>query len=803
MRVVRWLLVLLLLALSAVASVLVWIWLSLPLTSGEYAVTGIVAKTTIARDARGIVCIKAESRKDAYFALGFAHASERYFEMDLARRQSAARLAELFGEVALPRDQALRPHEFEAVAENVLARTRPELKALLQSYSEGVNAGLASLRARPWPYVLLRAQPKPWQQRDSILVLIGMFLALNDEQGHYEIALSQLHEVLPEQAYLALVRQGTEFDSPLFGGIAEPVLLPSPTVFDFRQFDRHWFEQSVGSITSPVLGSNHFAIAGSRSADGRALLANDMHLGLVAPNIWFRAQWQYQENGKQRSIAGATLPGVPGLIVGSNGRIAFGLTNSYVDVGDWVKLKPGGSADSFISARGTERIETVRTTLGVGGREQAFEYRKTRLGPILHRDAQGLEWAYRFVAQLPELVNVEMLDLELADSLEQALSVAHASGTPPLNFLIADDQGDIAWTLIGRFPERQCGLGLPCAQPPAEQPKVHDISLPIASESVDELWLGALAPEHIPVLLRPAQGFLVTANQRVLNAEQLQRFGDGGYANGARAKQMHDALAVATRWQESDLLALQLDDRALFLTRWQIRLRALIERSDRAEKRELLRLLDAWGARASVDSVGYRLTREFRDRVIERITLAWAAPVRARFPEFRWPQLGQSEALVWQQLEQQPVHLLDPRFGSYEALQLVALEDVLAGWHARGAIAERNWGERNQTQIRHPLSRALPMLSSWLDMRSRALPGDTNMPRVQTPSFGASQRMVVSPGHESEGIFHMPGGQSGHPFSKDYGAGHEDWESGRASALFAGPEERLLILLPVAEAPQK
>jgi penicillin amidase len=217
----------------------------------------------------------------------------------------------------------------------------------------------------------------------------------------------------------------------------------------------------------------------------------------------------------------------------------------------------------------------------------------------------------------------------------------------------------------------------------------------------------------------------------------------------------------------------------------------------RAGLGEAERLATGWSGRAAVDDAGYRLVREFERRATDRAFAAIVAPAVARWPAFRWHAPERFTEVALRLVEARPANLLDPRFPDWDAwLADVARETVLDLPSACASLADCRWGRVNTAAVRHPVSEAVPALSSFLDMPAAPLPGDAFMPRVQAPDFGASERFAVSPGREAEGYFHMPGGQSGHPLSPFYRAGFADWAAGRPAPFLPGPAAHVLRLIP-------
>ncbi|MEG3051079.1 MAG: penicillin acylase family protein, partial [Thermomonas sp.] len=370
----------------------------------------------------------------------------------------------------------------------------------------------------------------------------------------------------------------------------------------------------------------------------------------------------------------------------------------------------------------------------------------------------------------------------VAGDLEQALAIARRTAKPTQNLLLADAKGRIAWQLLGPLPQRAEACTMAATVD--------------ANGDACAAWSSSTAAS--PTLQSPAIDRLWTANSRVLDGDDLRRVGDGGYVLGARAAQIRDALQAKARFDERDLLAIQLDDRALFLQPWN----ALLQERAKAARTPALQALAAasarWEGRASVDSVSFRLVRAWRLAVHERIAKGLTAPARAALgDDFVMPDFPQLEGVAWPLVSQRPAHLLPPQHASWDALFEDAAMQVRDDLADKGPLTERTWGERNTAAICHPLAAAIPLLGKrWLCMPADQLPGDGAMPRVQGPGFGASERMVVSPGHEADGLLHMPGGQSGHPLSPFWGAGHADWVRGDASPFLPGSTQHTLRLQP-------
>lgn len=810
----RWLLRILtaLVLLTAVGVAIGW-WLlagGRAQLDGTFGLRGLSAPVTITRDARGTPAITARNRRDLAYALGFLHGQERFFQMDLLRRNAAGELSELVGEPALQLDERHRMHRFRALARVELAKLPASEHELLDAYTQGVNAGLHALRTRPWEYLMLRTAPQDWRAEDCLLAIDSMFLDLNDDgENERELNIGRLRAVLPKALADFLLAPDPSWEAPLQGDTDASVAMPDADVFDLRAHPANAAsrERGVGAIEAAQradsgIGSNSFAVAGAL-AGGRALLANDPHLDLRVPDIWYRASMCYPDPADpSRALAlnGVTLPGVPALVIGSNGAIAWGFTNTEADWMDWVRvLRDPADASRYKTPGGWATIQRHDETIHVhGAPDHHFVVEDTIWGPIMGKDVDGTPLALAWIAQWPRALNLTLLKLETARSVRDALGWAPAIGIPPQNLLVADAGGHIGWRVAGSAIPLRAGF---------------DPSAPADWSKPGTGWTGFAGDAQDPLVLNPAGNRLWTANQRIVGSDDLKTLGDGGYDQGARAQQIRDDLAARSHFTPDDMLAIQLDNRALFLARWQKLLLEVLAGCDpgsshihvlaemSASCTQLLALkpyVEHWQARAAAASVGYRIVRRFHDQVCKNVLAPFAALAKNKSADFEWPASDKGEYAVWAMLASRPAWLLDPKYADWNALlrhSATEVADELA--NAPGPLSSRTWGEFNRGKIDHPLSVALPdFLARYIDMPHDPLPGDRDMPRVLHPGMGASMRLVVAPGDEAHGILEMPGGQADNPLSPYFGAGHEDWLRGTPAPLLPGPARYRMTLIP-------
>lgn len=777
-----------LVALVLIGAMSIWLGLrgSLAQLDGEVKLPNYNYPVTISRDALGVVTIEAGTEADAVRALGFVHAQERYFEMDLARRSSAGEMAALLGPAALPMDRERRVHRMrDRVSKHtsdadLLGKRRP----LLEAYAAGANAGLNALSVRPWPYLLLRKRPAAWTAEDTVLAAHALYFDLQGYHPFARLALWRLSQSLPAPLFAMLNHGGTSWDAPLVGEGLGDAPLPGADAIDLRRLPT---STKSGAITASesAPGSNNLAVAGALTKDGRAIVGGDMHLGLRAPGVWFRARLIYRDErapGGRIDVTGFTFPGIPGVIAGSTGHVAWAVTNGYADASQWALMPPCTGAPAQCGI--TEHRETIEVA---GAAPEALVVRETDWGPILRQQPDGSLLALRWAAHLSGAIGSGLAEFGWARNLDELFVIADRAGTPVQNLVAVDSTGRVGWRLLGALPDWQA---------PCDRMGIERVVVPVGACPP---W--PLKTAGLPELRDPPSGRMWTANNRADASPRGLSFGYIGRDQSARAQQMRDALMARQQFTERDILAIELDDRAIYLERWWKLLRTVL--AGVGGDPLLARLEVAtqkWEGRASVDSVSYFATRRFRDALGRRVT----SMLLGAFPEATAHGagqilLGQTDGWLWPLVTTKPAHLLTAGHNSWDELLAAAARDV-----ARDPAIIRtdgtfgSWGDFNRgSSICHPLARALPEAAKRiLCMPDEPLPGDDDMPRVQRPAFGASQRMAVSPGYEKDGFIHQPAGQSGHFLSPFWRAGHDAWVKGSPTPFLPGKAEHVLTIAP-------
>ncbi len=755
---------------------------SLPRRDGIAAIPGLAAAVDVELDAHAVPRLRAANLDDAFRAEGFMHAQERFFSMDLMRRSAAGELAALVGERALPADRRVRPFEFRERAAALLEKLPDEQVGWLEAYAQGVNAGLADLGAAPPEYLVLGADPTPWTAEDSLLVVYAFYTLLSNNE-RFEKPQAVMRAVLPPALYEFLTPTTTRLDRPLefpagdrTGGYVAAEIPPAEVV-DLRKAPSPRFPHRL--VDPPYAGpaSNQWAADASRTAAGTAILANDPHLDLRLPSLFYRCELYWPGF----AIRGASVPGLPGILIGASDELAWGATVSYADQSDWIVVEVDpADPDRYLDAGGTAAFTAKTLEIAVAGRDEPerLQVRGTRWGPIVDHDGFGRPLVLEATWLTDAGVNLEILDLMRADSVAAGIETVGRWAGPSLNWMLADASGAIGWAVNGPVPRR---VGFDGSAPESWADGAHG-------------WQGL---EVLPSLARGNDGVLFTANNRTLPIDRADRLGRI-WMRPLRAERIDELLAGRTSLSEQDFLSMQLDTRAFGYES----IRALILEIVPATETDTAlawarRTAAAWNGRSDTDQTGFVLMQRLYRTLQQRVIGPLLAPAFAADPGFvyRWPLADEVLARI---LEERPPNLLSADETSWDELLRNALRDTveaLASARANGLQTE--WGEVNRLDVAHPLA-GVPLLGRWLRLPAIEQPGSMVSLRVAAPSYGAALRMAVSPTDPAAGYLELAGGQSGHFLSANFRDLESDWAAGRPTPFLAGPTRSHFRLVAAA-----
>ena len=755
--------------------------LSLPALDGNSATYHVNAPTELSRDELGQAVIIANDIFDAAYALGFAHAQDRFFQMDLQRRAASGSLSQWVGDIALDVDKKARFHQFEKRAKAVFDNLPSKQQELLVRYAHGVNDALSEYTLPPFEYLAAGVDIKQWRPTDSILVIYSMYLDLQGSQVELDFAREALLSTFGNDVY-SFITQPSNYQAALDASEIPLLEAPIPEYPASLRPITHSPEDSNGESIKqepedattqysndndntaiaraqyngtelPDIGSNNWAVTGSHTTTSAGLLANDMHLGLQVPIIWYRAQLNYQESGSDVQVTGVSLPGIPGIVVGTNGHIAWGFTNANLDNVDWIELDE------------TTPTSTVTERIPLPDDEHTFEFEVSSYGPV--KELNGKRYALNWVAHHPFAANLNITNFGTAKNIQTAIKIGQRIAIPTQNLVIVDEDGNAVWLPGGAVMERQ---------------QASFTAIP-EQEAVNITPKRAL---KLPMVLNPDMGRIWTANARVISADDFKIWGDGGYALGARGQQIRDRLFEKDTFTETDFYAIQLDNHARFLIPWQHLLYGLLNMQDIEFKPDLA-YLNSWDECACEDSVGYTLVKYFRQEVVQTLFGGVLSTLDQQGVNSRTLLRG-IEPAVWQLIHSQPESWLPANIESFDELLVDAYRRAKHKLLDKYSPVEANmetlaWGKVNALSVKHPFADQIPLVGNMLNMQLVEGFGDTYMPAVQAPSFGASERFFVSPGHLEDAILTLPGGQSGHPLSEFYASGFNDYATHAATPL--------------------
>lgn len=743
-------------------------------------VSGLSEPVTVRRDARDIPYIEARNEPDLYFVQGYVTASDRLWQMDLMRRRARGETAEIFGSPALEDDKLWRRYGFARVAEENLKYLSPELRRVLESFAAGVNAYIATLTPETLPteFRILQYKPAPWQPSDTIV--IGKILA-DALSSTWRFDLQRAAAAsLPADKVKDLTNQVTPYDVVLFGtdqlpkslraqgrngkpgntpsltrGIPQDSLLAAA---DRVENIRSRSLAEIGLYAEDLAASNNWVIAGKLTVDGKPLLANDPHLAATAPGIWYMSQL----TTPTMRVAGVTIPGVPGVVLGHNEYFAWGATNVGPDVQDvFVETFDGqGTAASPLRYKtpagwvpATVRTEQIKVRKGLVKTDTdtvLLDVIETRHGPIILEDG-GKRYALKWTAFDPQNSEFEaFVNLNRGKNWDDFKRALTTYGGATQNFIYADTKGNIGWYAAGRIPIRKTLSG----------------ELPYDGSTDAGEWTGYIPFDELPHLYDPPTGLIVTANQRIVGTSYKYPQMSRDAATPWRARRIFDRLSGRTKLTMDDVRDVQYD---IFNLPFSM-LAKEIARSGTASPETLAALKD-WDGMMRADAKPPVLVNEIRNCIANRIAEA-NKPV---------PAAAVRERILFWAVGKEGSKWLPPDFKTWNDLIGACDRTARADIAKRLGADESNWRWENvyRTRFYHPLS-AAPLIGGQFLVEPKGVNGSG-----QTPDVGmfVSMRHIASPGNWDATRFVIPLGQSGDNRSPHFRDQFELWNSG-APAVF-------------------
>ena len=777
--------------LSSLALLFGW-WLfhrSLPVLDGSIVIPELQHKVRVDRDQWGIPRIQAGSLEDLLVAQGYVLAQDRLWQMDILRRASAGELSEIFGEVALPADRENRTLGLRQAAERSWAVMSPENRALLEAYARGVNRLITAQHGRlPGEFLVLRYQPRPWTPVDSLLINAFMYKELTNFWDD-EIRRAAVTERVGPELARDLYTQESKWDRPPVGALAgedvdplhpgssgstgnatpraensssgpeqHPLLPANPSATPRTAWRAA--EGLLGQFANEVragAGSNNWVVDGQHTYSGKPMLANDTHLPLNIPSIWYLVHlvapgW---------NVKGFAIPGGPLVVIGHNDRIAWGVTNTGADVQDlYLETFNPASAHEYRVNGKWRMAEVRRETIHVRDQpDDLLEVVITRHGPIVRRDGPRA-YALRWTATEPGALEVSFPLLGKAKNWSEFRETLRALWGPAQNFVYADVDGNIGFIVAGRIPIRKKPSG----------------GVPVPGDTDDYEWTGYIPFEQLPQIYNPPEGIIATANGRVVGPNYHFYLTDNWMAP-YRTTRIYELLSPRKNLRPADCIAIQTDlvspphrQIAAQLLDARTRVTPLDPRT-----KQLLASLPFWNGRAETTSLQMSFL-EFTRRA-----LLWhllRGPIGGAVGLYQW---SRSSVFLENVLRDHPARWLPPEFRSYDELLMtsadLAVRQMELSAH-RANPREWSWGAFSKLKIFHPLGQH-GLLRRHLSIGPIPISGSLFSVKQVAPTFAPSMRFVADLSNFDNSLMNITVGQSGEYLSSYYANQFPYWYEGR------------------------
>jgi penicillin amidase len=800
-----------------VAGALAW-WLvygPLPQLDGNAILPGLQKQVTVERDRWGVPRIRANSLNDLAEAQGYVMAQDRLWQMDLLRRVARGQLCEILGKTVLAIDKEFRTMQFGRVADRELASMDADSRSILEAYARGVNRFIDQHRDHlPLEFSLLAYKPQPWQPADSLTITAYMYRTLTNVWEHELDRAMVEARVGPDRAKDLFSADAAmdhfvigdpnvpndgsqrsrvqtdpdddeddiEPDAVLKANVINGGVEAAARIPDLTSGLANDVRDSVLDVEQEIrqsLGSNNWVVNGVHTANGRPLLANDTHLELGLPPIWY----EVHVTAPGWNVKGFTLPGAPLVIIGHNDRVAWGFTNNGADVQDlYIETFNPAAPDEYHVHGAWTKAQVYDETIHVkGAADEHLKVTVTRHGPIVQRDGDK-GYALRWTATEPGGLANSYNTLGKAQNWQEFRNLIKRVWGPAQNTVYADVDGNIGYVMAARVPVRKKGHG----------------EIPVPGDSDDYEWTGYIPFEQLPQALNPDSGLIVTANARVVGPSYKPYLTDR-WEEPYRTARIYELLRDKGGLRPEDMLKVETDTysypHAFLADQLSAASKTAQPNDDRTKK--LIEGLRDWNGIADADSPEVSFLEETRRAAIEILLEPYLGKETGLYT---W----RKTAFLQKILTDRPAKWLPVGYKTYDELLTAAADRAvtrLAVLSNKSRIDDWAWKRFDALDMVHPLGRT-GLLKDFLSITDKPQSGTAYSPRAATKHHGPAMRFVANLANWDESIMLIAGGQSGQLGSAHYADQFPYWYEGRpiyqsfSDAAEASARKHTLTLKP-------
>ncbi|HWY45019.1 MAG TPA: penicillin acylase family protein [Candidatus Sulfotelmatobacter sp.] len=787
LRILGWFLTIILL----ICGFGVWwaVYRPLPQVDGTLSLPGLKSDVTVERDIWGVPHIRAGSLNDMVEAQGYVMAQDRLWQMDLLRRVARGQLSEIVGPDAIPIDKQFRTLRLGPAADREATLLDPEARGAMDAYARGVNAFIEQHQKNlPIEFTLLRYKPQPWMPTDSLVIAGYMYQTLSST-WEAELNRAKVTERVGEERAKQLYSDETAMDHFVVGDPNaiensaqqsgrnpddeddDDDIMPDTVLKADRKTEQapnfadltsalapallEWVAESQRDIRQ-ALGSNNWVVSGAYTATGKPLLANDTHLELSIPPIWYEAHL----SAPGWNVKGFALPGGPLLVIGHNDRIAWGFTNNGADVQDlYIETFNPANSDEYRVKGQWKKAEIDDETIHVRGQaDERLRLVVTRHGPIVRREGDKA-YALRWTATEPGGLANTYYNLGKAQSWNEFRDVLKKVWGPAQNVVYADVDGNIGYIMAARVPVRKKGFG----------------QVPVPGDTDDYEWTGYIPFGQLPQILNPASGLIVTANARVVGPKYKPYLTDR-WEEPYRTARIYDLLHDKHDLRPADMLKVQADTYSypdVFLGEQLASAAHNVTPKDERTKK-LVAMTKDWNGIAAPDTSVVPFLELTR---LEALRLILEPYLGTETDLYRWRKV----AFLQKVLTERPAKWLPATYKSYDELIVAAADSAVRMLEERTKsthIEDWQWKRFNALEMHHPIGRK-GALKFFLSIADKAQAGTRFSPRAATKRHGPAMRFVANLANWDDSILLIPGGQSGQPGSSHYSDQFSYWFDGK------------------------